>query len=228
MTLFKQLQATWQLWTIGYRLMKLIEAPYGDLVQIDHLSRVVNTASTLQPVADYLAQTEAGRRALSEQPRLGIVNLEELIQLPTHTLGYAYADFMLQRGLKPPVILIDHPHPLVFLSVHMGEIHDIWHVVTGCDTSLLGEMKLQAFSAAQLRVSGFWVFLLAKNLIKTAIEDVQSFEARMDAVVEGWLLGKQANLLFGIDWKTQWEMPLETLRSQLGIFVETEKAIVKL
>ena len=39
----------------------------------------------------------------------------------------------------------------------------------------------------------------------------------MDALTEGWLMAKQAKPLFGIQWNTLWETPLEDVRNSLNI-----------
>ena len=38
---------------------------------------------------------------------------------------------------------------------------------------------------------------------------------RADALVEGWQAGKRARPLFGIDWTTQWQRPIEDVRREL-------------
>ena len=40
---------------------------------------------------------------------------------------------------------------------------------------------------------------------------------RFDALVEGWKAGKRARPLFGIDWTTQWQRPIEDVRRELDL-----------
>lgn len=63
--------------------------------------------------------------------------------------------------------------------------------------------------------------LLSKNLLKAALEDIELSGEYMNALVEGWLMGKQAKPLFGIQWNILWETPLETLRTQLNLNVRS-------
>jgi ubiquinone biosynthesis protein Coq4 len=104
-----------------------------------------------------------------------------------------------------------------FFRAHIGETHDLWHIVTGCDTSILGEIQLEAFYVSQLYASRFWLALLAKNLLKAVIYDVELSTPYMDALAKGWVMAKQAKPLFGIDWKLLWEEPLADLRTSLNI-----------
>ena len=103
---------------------------------------------------------------------------------------------------------------------HLTETHDIWHVVINADTSMAGEIQLQAFVAAQLQISRFSLAMLAKNLLKTAVEDLDLAEQHMDALTTGWLMGKQAEPLFGIQWNTLWEKPLAQLQTQWNILLD--------
>ena len=102
---------------------------------------------------------------------------------------------------------------------HITETHDIWHVITGSNTSIYGEIKLEAFSFAQLYASRFWLALLAKNLLKSAVFNVENGVEYLDALTEGWLMAKQAKPVFGIQWNSLWENPLSDIRSSLNIII---------
>lgn len=216
MNLVKSVKQQWRMLVIGYRFMELVKAPYGDFAGIGHLSDVITDTSHLKLIGEFLSRHPQGRIALQERPRLGKVNLQQLHQLPENTLGYLYADHMLKNGFTPPPVR-ELADAMSFASVHLGETHDIWYVVTGCDTTKAGEIKLEAFYVAQIYPSALFLALLAKNLLKTALEDIELCEQHMDALVQGWLLGKQAKPLFGIEWNTLWEIPLEQLRTQLNL-----------
>jgi ubiquinone biosynthesis protein Coq4 len=72
-------------------------------------------------------------------------------------------------------------------------------VVTGCDTNITG------------------LALLAKNLLKAALFHIELSNQYMDALAQGWVMGKQAQPLFGIEWNALWETPLEDVRASLNI-----------
>jgi ubiquinone biosynthesis protein Coq4 len=56
-----------------------------------------------------------------------------------------------------------------------------------------GEIQLHAFTAAQLHFARFYLTMLAKNLLKTAIDAIEQADRRMDALIRGWMMGKQAH-----------------------------------
>ena len=53
--------------------------------------------------------------------------------------------------------------------------------------------------------------------MKSTINDIEASTQYMDAITKGWLMGKQAKSLFGINWDELWEHPLEEVRADLNI-----------
>lgn len=200
----------------GYRFIQLVRAPYGDFSGIERLASAVNDPTKLQRVKEFLIRSPQARKALQDRPRLGSVDLQHLHQLPQNTLGYLYADHMIRNGFSLPPTL-DAPDENAFISAHLFETHDIWHVVTGCPASKAGEIKLQAFYAAQIYPSSLFLALLAKNLLKTALEDLELCDDHLEAIAQGWTLGKHAKPLFGIEWSEFWHIPLVELREKLNL-----------
>jgi ubiquinone biosynthesis protein COQ4 len=224
---FRQnIQKQWQAWLLGYRFIQLVQAPYGDFAGIGKLAAVTSDRRNLQQIVEFLSQEPSCKQALEKRSLLGQVDLAQLHQLPPETLGYRYADHMLRNGFTPPPTRNQADNPYTFMGQHLGETHDIWHIVTGCDTDVSGEIKLQAFYIAQIYPSKFWMALLAKNLLKTALEDPEHSHEHLEALVQGWALGKQAKPLFGIEWNQLWETPLSTLQSQLKITSQSQGSLL--
>ena len=197
---------------------KMVNAPDGDFEAIAHLSNTLNDPDSLQMMVEILSRHPQGKQAFIERPLLGTIDLQALHKLPTHTLGYSYADHLLKNGLTPlnaPPPVSDHQ----FLTTHITETHDIWHIVTGSNTDILGKIQLEAFYVVQLQASRFWVALLAKNLLKATIWDITVANQYLEALSQGQKMGKEAEPLFGIDWNKLWESPLEEIRTNLKIAV---------
>jgi len=224
MSFIKKLKQNWQTLIIGYHFMQLVKAPYGDFSGISRLSTIINDHNSYKLVLECLSSYPQGKTALQECHLLGKIDLRTLHLLPENTLGYCYADHMLKNRLTPPPVpkVVDEKS---FTGVHLLETHDIWHVVTGCDTTKAGEIQLEAFYVAQIYPSPLFLALLAKNLLKTAIEDLELTEQHMNALVQGWVLGKQAKPLFGIKWNTLWETPIQKLRLELNLNHATDQTV---
>ncbi len=198
--------------------LELVKSSYGDFGAIRKLSVILNDATTLQKIVASLSRTSQGKQAFIDRPRLGSIDLQELHQLPDNSLGYAYADHMIRNGLTPLSVSDDVKDPCLFFKAHLGETHDIWHVVTGCDTDKPGEVQLEAFYTAQLvPADRLFLSLLAKNLLKTAMYEVELCEQIMEGLTQGWIMGKRAKPLFGIQWNRLWKRSLEDVQASLNI-----------
>jgi ubiquinone biosynthesis protein Coq4 len=199
-------------------VLNMAKARDGDFDAIARLSSTLNDADSLKIMVEFQSRHEQGRRAFLERPRLVDVDLQQLISLPQNTLGYVYADHMISNGLTPlQASQIDSDYQ--FFAAHITETHDLWHVVTGCDTNIIGEIQLEAFYVAQLYASRFWLALLAKNLLKAVVYDIETASKYMDAIQYGWTMAQKAKPLFGIRWNTLWSNPLEDVRANLNIIL---------
>lgn len=69
------------------------------------------------------------------------------------SFGRAYASFMDVRGFqadeRPPVRFVDD-HELAYVATRYRELHDLWHVLFGCPTTLSGEIALKAVEYLQV------------------------------------------------------------------------------
>ena len=108
--------------------------------------------------------------------------------------------------------------PTEYVRAHFFEAHDIWHVVTGFDTSVDGEMGLQAFGIAQYPVA-LNSLNIAAGVINMAFFAPNHRVSRMEQIVKGWQMGRRAKPFFGIAWSRLWNEPLEKVRQDLGIQV---------
>jgi ubiquinone biosynthesis protein Coq4 len=182
----------------------------------------------LREVADHVSKEPQGKRAMAEMPRIGDIDLKELVKLPEGTLGRAYADFMLSNGLDPasiPIPDIASDRDLRYVKAHLRETHDIWHVVTGFGPDVAGEIGLQAFYLAQLpsRLSSI---LVAMSFIHIATVNIGARDAIMTEVIRGWNIGKRAKQFFGVRWNEMWSMKLEDVRAMLDVEPNLRAAVL--
>lgn len=203
---------------VAWSFVRLVRDP-NRLDEVFHLSDRLSRAhpEVLQAMAEHVAKTSAGAHALLARPRVGKPDLEALAALPEGTLGRAFAGFLRARGLDPASIptlpATDAPS---YVRAHLYETHDLWHVVTGFETDVAGELGLQAFYAAQLP-GRLPIALLAMGMLNTLIYADDDRDPRMQAIARGYRLGKSARPLFGTDWASLWSTPLEEVRAALGL-----------
>jgi ubiquinone biosynthesis protein COQ4 len=147
------------------------------------------------------------------------VDLAALAALPAGTLGHAYATFLSSHGLTPEVF--DGPPDgitdpkVAYVIQRMRQTHDLWHVVTGCETDPAGEIALQAFTYAQVRAPG--------NAILASIGTLKAVRHRpgiVRDVIALYRAGARANRLPTFPWEDHWATPLTEVRAMLGLPAE--------
>lgn len=176
-----------------------------------------NTQGAIQMIlnrvrSDPNYQILESERYLPEHPEL-----TKLAQLPEGSLGSQYAKHMIGNGLKPDFYpVIKTQTDIEYLSMRLRQTHDLWHVITGFNTSVTGEIALQAFMLAQTHSSmsalltGIGIFHTLKNQ-STKIPDF------FETLFYGYQMGRNAKPLVGMKWEEHWQTPLEDLRRQLGV-----------
>jgi ubiquinone biosynthesis protein COQ4 len=196
--------------------LKMVEADDGDFEVISELAEASADQKSLDLIIQHLSSHPQGQQAFANPFSLGAIDPNTLIALPKQTLGHLYAEHLLQNQLNP---LVAQPaeNNYQFLGNHLKETHDIWHVITGSKTDILGEIQLEAFCVAQLETSRLWLALLTKNLVKSMLYDIEMAPQYMDALTTGWTMGRTAQPLFGVNWSRQWETPIDQIRASFNI-----------
>ncbi|HWN68390.1 MAG TPA: Coq4 family protein [Haliangium sp.] len=187
------------------------------------LDEVINIVSKLRDPVIYREVIEDfqgsahGREALLRKTRLRAVDLQQLKILPAGTLGRVFADHLDANNLDPKDLpSLPAKDDFDYVEAHVYETHDIWHVLTGFDTDVPGELGLQAFSLAHFRTRVPLV-LLAAGLLNTLFYRYDERHFRMDAIIAGWEKGKEARSLLGVPWDLYWNKPLAEVRREFNI-----------
>lgn len=197
------------------RALRAVARITADPTKLDEVFVLADVSEESPQIDRLLAELRADpvhRLALQSKPRLGEVSLASLSRLPEGTLGRAYARFMTDRGLShEDLVLVEGESDMDWMRNHLRETHDLWHVATGFDTDVAGELGVQAFYLAQLK-GPLPVLLLAVGMLNTLFKGMDDADRRMRAITRGWLLGRRGASLFGTAWSERWGEPLESFR----------------
>lgn len=114
---------------------------------------------------------------------------------------------------RPPVRFIADPE-LAYVATRYREVHDLWHVLFGCDTTVLGELALKAVEAAQTGLPSAALAALAGPL-RLGAERRQAYRA----VMLPWALRAAARApdLMCLDYESALPRPLADVRAEWGI-----------
>ncbi len=205
--------------------LRLIKAAFTLVKDPNALDKVFHIAdslaSTQRPMLEEICaearQHEQGLSALKDLPRVGQVKVDALLAYAPGTLGRAFGEFLKQRNLDPAALPVRPANDgIEYAMAHLYETHDVWHVVTGFETDVAGELGLQAFYAAQVP-GKLPVALLAIGFMNAFLFAFDDRKRRLDAITRGWLMGKAARPFFGYRWADKWELPLAVVKRELGV-----------
>ncbi len=167
------------------------------------------------PVADEMLQ----ERYLSPAP-----DVEYLASLPDGSLGKAFERYLTENKLDPKLLresaFIDAHYKrgddVGYLAERGFQLHDLFHVLTGFDTSPLGEVRVVSFTVAQIPAP-YPAMIIATRPLQMVLYKPQLLPPVMDAITEGWGLGRRAKSLLGVHWEEYWEQPLIELRREYDL-----------
>jgi ubiquinone biosynthesis protein Coq4 len=101
---------------------------------------------------------------------------------------------------------------MAYVAQRFRQTHDLWHVITGCDTDAASEVTLQAFTFAQTGAPSAGV-LAALGSVRGRLAGIKLGRASRDA----YRAGRAARYLGAFPWEDHWATPLGELRRMLGI-----------
>lgn len=146
--------------------------------------------------------------------------LGELEALPEGSFGRAAAAFFRAANLDPGALPRKDPtNDAEWLSAHLYETHDLWHVATGFGPDVASELGLQAFYAAQFDAP-LPAAILSAGLLNSVIYAQDEVRTRIAAIARGWNMGIAAKLFVGQDWTQFLALPLEEVRARLEVVVD--------
>jgi len=168
-------------------------------------------------VAHHLNQDPACATLIRDRYIPPAHDLEILLTYPTDSLGYIYATEMKKKGFDPNLHTgMTAKTDAEYVELRLSQTHDLWHIVTGFDTSVVGEIGLQAFHLPQFPYP-LATLLVATSLISSTLQEPETLPTLLEAIAQGFQMGKTAKSLFAQKWEEGWEKPLIQWQTELNI-----------
>lgn len=159
----------------------------------------------------------ANAQLVNSRKLLKNFNLQELKKLPEGSLGRSYADHMIRLNLDPEFFReMETTQDVGYIIMRMRQTHDWWHIMTGFDTSVPGEISLQTFYATQVGLP-IHAVLVGLGFLRAGLKEPSLLPQLLQAVQQGYALGKKAKPLFPFDWEANWDRALSDLRTEMGL-----------
>lgn len=208
----------------AFRAFRKLIRDKEDTAQVFEIMRALTGRSGARGYFRMLATVEGGRQAFL---RVELAHLLDdpvwLARFGPGTVGAGYRAFRQARGFTADGLAetarevapeIDTPHPIVWYSRRLRDVHDIWHVLTGYGTDALGEACVVSFSYGQTRNLGFG--FIGWGAAREIQRQNRSIPARR-AALQAWRNGRRARWLPGLDYEALFAEPLDTARARLRI-----------
>ena len=217
----------------AFRAFRKLIRNKEDTAQVFEIMRALTGRSGARGYNRLLRTTEGGRQAfLRDELAFKLDDPVWLARFAPGTVGAEYKAFREARGFTADGLAdtarevapeIDAPHPVVWYSRRLRDVHDIWHVLTGYGTDALGEACVVSFSYGQTRNLGF--AFIGWGAAREIQRENRSVAARK-AAFQAWRNGRAARWLPGLDYEALFAEPLEAARTRLGIRPATVYAAV--
>jgi ubiquinone biosynthesis protein COQ4 len=207
---------TWVRLARGLRSLRRLRADPDDTELALRTALLLNAGAFSRVLRSFEA-SEEGREMLRKRPALDHehVDVDALLKLPSDTLGHAYAHFLRSRGLTPAAFVPPREirdEQKRYISQRLRQTHDLWHVVSGYGTDVVGEVEVQAFTLGQLRTP-FAFFVVLGGLV----EGRATRRELLQRVMRAYRRGKDAKPLSYRSWEARFATPLCEVRAELGL-----------
>ena len=192
---------------------------FGDnsLETVGELTYGLLETSAYDRVAQHLNQDPACAALIRDRYIPPAHDLDALLTLPPDSLGHIYAAQIKKTGFDPNLHAgMTAKSDAEYVELRLSQTHDLWHIVTGFDTSEIGEIGLQAFHLPQFPYP-LATMLVANSLIASTLGAPETLPKLLEAIVQGLQMGKTARLLFAQKWEERWEKSLSQWQAELNI-----------
>lgn len=188
----------------------------GSLDAVDELSTSLVDSAAFQLAVEAMKTVPEVADIIAKRYIAPAHDLNALLQYPPDSLGYVYANSLKQAGFQAIEAKVAIESDTSYVENRWQQTHDIWHIITGFDTSEIGEIGLQAFYLAQFQLP-LASLLIANALISATVFEPEILPPLLNAIAQGWEMGQTAQPLIAQRWEEAWEKPVALWQAELHI-----------
>ena len=223
MNLLSALQGLQHQQKIYYSYLVFAKGSLGMLLNPEHTDSVFDIEDGLRQLEStsellrFTTKDPTVRQLVKERYLQPLPNLEQLKTLPIGTLGRTYADHLSSNDFNPDYFRkLEVKNDTDYILMRIRQTHDLWHVVTGIDTTPLGEITLKALELSQTH-RPMAAVICAGGVFRYLLKQPQQFGDCLDAIAMGYSMGIKAKPLLAMKWEQMWDCSLEEIRSHLNL-----------
>ena len=189
-------------------------------------ARVAALGGSVHPsfrqISENCARRHPGAGAALTNPVPGRTDLDALGACGDPSLGQTLYRMIVDQGYdlevldREAIALSNLPRSLRYLNTRILQMHDVWHLVAGYETTASHEIAISAFQLAQFGHNYSAMFLATITTISCTLQRA-GFGILMQLVAEGWRHGRETPAMMDIQWEAEWNRPIEEIRRAHGI-----------
>ncbi len=177
---------------------------------------------SFEQISEDCADRHPGAAGALTNPVPGRTDLDELGTCADQTLGNTLYRMIVNQGYdlevldREEIALAALPRSLRYLNTRILQMHDVWHLIAGYETSASHEIAISAFQLAQFGHNYSAMFLASVTTISCVLQPA-GFGILMQLIAEGWRHGQETPPMMDIQWEAEWNNSIEAIREAYGI-----------
>ena len=181
-----------------------------------------SVAAQFAELAESAARQHSGSNDAANQAIPELIDVAALGQLPEGSLGNGLYRMLVDNNfdaevLDREVIGLAHLSPaLRYVNTRILQMHDVWHLAAGYQTTSLHEIAISAFQLAQFGHNYSSMFL-ATVATMSCCKTPAGFGLLMQNITEAWRHGRATPPLMEINWESEWHESSEEIRKRHDI-----------
>jgi ubiquinone biosynthesis protein Coq4 len=193
-------------------------------VPLAHTFMRVGDEAALRAFDEMALASPTADEMLKDRYLSPIPDVAYLAGLPDGTLGKEFERYLTSNELdvnllRESAFIEAHQkrgEDVGYLAERGFQLHDLFHVLTGYDTTPLGEVRVVSFTVAQAPAP-YPAMIIASRPLQILLYRPQLLPVIMDAITDGWARGRSAKPLLGVHWEENWNRPLAELRREYDL-----------
>lgn len=172
-------------------------------------------------LAEAVARDHSGAADAASRPLPARTDAAVLAACPPDSLGGTLHRMIVDNGYDLEVLdrealaLEALPPAQRYLNTRILQMHDVWHLVAGYETTASHEIAISAFQLAQFG-HDYSARFLAVVMALGALRG-EGLAVLAQLIAEGWRHGRRTPTLMAVPWEQCWEEPIPALRERLGV-----------
>jgi|GEM_PF-292944 len=214
------------------QLLTLVDMVVGGLSDTENVFDIedaLRDSEQMLKCLQLVRQHPASAQMLKERYLGAEFNLDAMLQMPKHSLGWTYAKVLSALNYHPDFYRKHEITSDVDYIIHrVRKTHDLHHILTGFSFDDYGELGVISVTLGQIGYPAFAFIDLVALLFNFLSNKHQrqgidvALEYDFDLISQGVKIARQAQLLLPVKFEQGLERPLAQWRADLNIVPVTE------